>query len=190
MAGRQHSRNLPAVIPQPAPDPEQTDRWGRYTSFKPEYIEIARVMCEGGATNQELADHFGINRSTIYDWRNNIPEFAEVLKLGKALADDRMERTAYELAVGYTTTVTETIKLRDERGNERIAETTREVVIPPNADMLRWMLKNRRGEIWRDKTENVVLGEIIHLTLDQAKERVRARLENIRQHELGNNSGE
>jgi hypothetical protein len=182
-ARRKHEqmiRNLPALIPDPPPEPEYTDRWGRKTTFRREYIDQARVLCEEGMTDKELARFFGVNKTTIYDWQFAHPEFAEAIKLGKEPANDRLERTAYEVAMGYSTTLTETKILRDKDGNEFASVVEREVVIPPNADMLRWMLKNRRPEKWKDKTEQAMTGEVVHLTFDQAKERLRARLEQLK----------
>lgn len=188
MAGKRRHRelirNLPAVIPQPEPE-EERDRFGNASKFKREYIEQARVLCEDGATDKELADFFGVDRQTINNWRLMHPAFAKVCKLGKDLANDRLERTAYELAMGYTTTVKEMVKLRDNQGNEIIKFVQKEVVIPPDRDMVRWMLKNRRPDDWRDKVEQVHSGEVVHLTLEQARERLAARLQDIKSRQLG-----
>jgi hypothetical protein len=168
--------NLPMVIPQPEPEPQRGD-------YRPEFVEIARKLCEAGATNQELGDEFGVTKRTIINWQQRHPEFAEALKLGKQIADDRMERTAYELSVGYTTTVVETIKLRDERGNERTVQVEKQVEIPPNDKMLWYMLKNRMPDKYRDKTESVVHHEH-HISVDEARERLKRRLEEIKQKQL------
>lgn len=169
-----------ALIPQPPPEPEFKDRWGRPTKFKPEYVDQARVLCEEGMTDKELARFWGVNPSTVYEWQFAHPELAEAMKIGKAPADDRMERRAYEVAMGYTTTITETLKLRDAQGNEFLKEYQKEVVIPPNPDMLRWLLKNRRPDTWRDKTETEHHAVIVHLTVDQQREKLKAKLEELR----------
>ena len=54
-----------------------------------------------GATDTELARFFGISRSTFYLWRLNYPEFSDALRAGKMPADDRVERSFYERAIGY-----------------------------------------------------------------------------------------
>jgi hypothetical protein len=103
------------------------------------------------------------------------------MKLGKELANNRLERTAYEVAVGYTQTVRVNMKLRNSDGSERTVEVEQQVRVAPNPDMLRWMLKNRRPDDWRDKTEQGVTHEVLVLTPAQAKERLRAKIEQFRQ---------
>jgi transposase len=177
----EQSRAL-TVIPQPEPEPEPSDRFGRpiHGKYRPEFVDQARVLCEEGMTDKELARFFDVSRSTLYEWQFAHPEFAEAMKLGKAPANDRLERRAYEVAMGYTATVREAIKVRDG-GKEVVQLVEREVEIPPNPDMLRWLLKNRRPDIWRDKTESVSTSVEIVLTADQARERLKARLDQLKQ---------
>lgn len=175
-----------AIVPPPE---EPKDRWGRPgrpSEYRPEYIEHARIMCEEGLTDKEIADHFGVCRQTLFTWRKNHPEFAAAFKFGKALADDRMERTAFELATGYTTTIRKKVKLRDSQGNEKIVEVEEELVVPPDAKMLQWLLKNRRPDDWKDKTEQHISGKVEHehLTVEQIKERVTARLADLRSRQV------
>jgi hypothetical protein len=40
--------------------------------------------------------------ATLYRWKLEYPEFSRVFKLGKAAADDRVERSLYSRAVGYS----------------------------------------------------------------------------------------
>jgi transposase-like protein len=182
-------KNLPAVIAQPEPEAEPTDRFGRRSQFKREYIDIVRVLCEDGATDKEIAAELGVSQSVLYKWRNLFPELAAAMKLGKDIANDRMERTAYNVAVGYTKTVTVNIKVRNSDGSEKVVEVQQEVSVPPDPKMLQWMLKNRRPDSWKDRTEVGGEVEVVHLTADQAKERLKAKIEEIRLRALGNNSG-
>lgn len=178
-------RNKSLVVVPPPEEPK--DRWGRPTKFRPEYVAIVRILCEEGFTDREIAEELEINRATLYEWKRRHPELAAVLKIGKQLADDRVDRTAYELAVGYTTTVTETLKLRDQYGNEKLVTHTREVTIPPDKDMVKWWQKNRDPENWKDKTEQHVSGKVEHelLTVEQMRERVQHKLEDLRRRQRG-----
>lgn len=180
-ARREASRAL-VVIPQPEPQGEPKDRFGNphHAKWRPEFVDQARVLCEEGMTDKELARFFGVSKQTLYEWQFAHPELAAAMKLGKAPADDRLERRAYEVAMGYTTTITETVKLRDAKGNEVLQTIEKEVTIPPHPDMLRWMLKNRRPDTWRDKTEQVHSGAVVHLTRDQALEQLRNRIEQLK----------
>lgn len=119
---------------------------GRPTKYLPIYAEQARKLAEFGATDLEVADFFDITSSTLYLWKNVHPEFSEALKVGKEEADDRVERSLYNKAVGYSY---ESEKIFQFQG-EVIRAKTREHVPPSEAAMIFW-LKNRRPDTWRDK---------------------------------------
>jgi hypothetical protein len=121
---------------------------GRPTRYKPEFAEEAQRLCDAGATDIELADAFEVDVSTIYRWRNSHPEFCEAVKAGKDAADDRVERSLYQRAVGYTF---ESEKVFQYQG-EIVRAPLREHVPPDPGAGMNW-LKNRRGEKWRDKHE-------------------------------------
>ncbi len=74
---------------------------GRPTKYRPGYCKVAREMCERGATNADLAAHFGVALSTIWLWQTTHTEFFESCKLGKAVADERVKQSFYMRAVGY-----------------------------------------------------------------------------------------
>lgn len=96
---------------------------GRPSLYKPEFAEQAATLCKFGATDEEIADAFEVNVATIYRWRGKYQEFCEALKIGKDEADARVERSLYQKAINGDTTA-----------------------------MIFW-LKNRRSDVWRDKTE-------------------------------------
>jgi hypothetical protein len=169
------------VIQQPEAEQPRTGRFGRTCSkFRPEFIDQARVLCQDGMTDAELGRFFGVSRSTIDEWRFIYPEFGAAMKMGKEEANDRLERRSYEVAMGFTSTVTETVKLKNADGSEHIVTATREVTIPPNPDMLRWMLKNRRPDVWRDKTEVEAKSTVVHLTVEEARAALAAKLEHLK----------
>jgi hypothetical protein len=73
------------------------------SSYRPEFAELAKKMCELGATNAELAGIFGVSISTIDLWSVLHREFADALKIGNnEAADNRVLRALYQRAVGYT----------------------------------------------------------------------------------------
>ena len=78
------------------------DRPGRPSLYKPEFAEQAFELCLAGATNQDLADTFEVGHSTIDNWLQKHPEFAQSVKRGRALADGRVARGLYSRAIGYT----------------------------------------------------------------------------------------
>lgn len=117
---------------------------GRPSSYDKKYVQIAKKMCELGATDADIIEAIGVARSTFYKWRNEHPEFSDALKVGKSPADERVEMSLYKKAVGYTQ---ENVKIFQFQGQEVIVPYT-EVVAPDTTAAIFW-LKNRRPEQWR-----------------------------------------
>lgn len=130
---------------------------GRPSSFKPEFADHARKLCELAATDEEIAAFFDVSARTIYRWQVNHPEFCHALKVGKAAADDRVERSLFHRAVGYTF---EGEKVFQHKGEIVRATVTEHV--PPDTTAIIFWLKNRRREDWRDVQDHKHSG---HLTL-------------------------
>jgi transcriptional regulator with XRE-family HTH domain len=116
---------------------------GRKSSYRPEYAEQARRLCEIGLTEEQLARFFGIAERTINRWKNEHEEFLSAVQAGKALADNAVERAVLHGITGYYVEVRET--------NAKGQIHTMEKWIPgsPGAG-LRW-LSLRRPEQWREK---------------------------------------
>lgn len=123
---------------------------GRPSKFKPEFVEHARKLCEMGATDSDLAEFFAVSIKTIDNWRGKHPEFLQALKIGKGVADDRVERSLYHRAVGYQREATKVfLRANDE---EPVYAPYLEDVQPDTAAAIFW-LKNRRPADWRDRHE-------------------------------------
>ena len=119
-------------------------------SYDPVVAHQAKKLCQLGATDIELADFFGVNADTIYRWKIEFSEFSEAIKLGKEPADDRVERSLYQRAVGYTF---ESVKIfMPAKANEPVYAPYREHVPPDTAAASLW-LRNRRKDEWRDKQQ-------------------------------------
>jgi hypothetical protein len=74
---------------------------GHPSSFKPEYVEQAKKLCQLGATDLDLADFFHVAEKTIRNWQAAHPDFLEAVRLGKGKADERAVKRLYQRAVGY-----------------------------------------------------------------------------------------
>lgn len=123
-------------------------KMGRPTEFKPEYCEQAAKLCALGATDYELANFFGVNTLTIYRWKNTREDFCKAVQVGKELADERVERALFSRAVGYTYESEKVFQFQGEVVRAPIVEH-----VPPDPGAAFNWLKNRRPEVWRDKTE-------------------------------------
>lgn len=127
---------------------------GRPSAYKAEYAEQAKKLCELGATDADIAAFFNVSDRTIYRWQIEFPEFCQSLKAGKSQADDRVERSLYHKAVGYTF---DSEKVFQFQGQIVRAET-KEHVSPDTTACIFW-LKNRRREEWRDKLDHEHTGK-------------------------------
>lgn len=145
---------------------------GRPTDYKPAFAEQAAKLCEFGATDQDLADCFGVNVRTIYRWKADYPDFCQSIKAGKVGADDRVERSLYHKAVGYEF---DAVKIMQDKG-EAVVVPYREHVPPDTTAAIFW-LKNRKPAEWRDKVDHELSGKDggpIEITTD--RERAKALL--------------
>jgi Helix-turn-helix domain of resolvase len=105
---------------------------GRPSLYKPEYAELVASLSESGLTDQELAAELGVGVTTFYRWQKEYPEFRKSINVAKDIADDRVERSLYQKALGF-----------------REGES----YYPPDATSMIFWLKNRRREQWRDKID-------------------------------------
>lgn len=119
---------------------------GRPTDYKPEYAKQAEMLCRLGATDAELADFFDVSTVTIWRWQSRHEEFCNALRTGKEPADERVKRSLYQRAVGYSY---DSEKVFQFQGEIIRAKTVEHVPPDPNAAFT-W-LKNRDKDNWRDK---------------------------------------
>jgi hypothetical protein len=96
----------------------------------------------------ELADFFGCGIPTMYRWRAEHPEFQNAIKVGKAELDERVERSLYQRAVGYSHP---DVHVSNYQGEVTLTPIVKHY--PPDVAAAFIWLKNRRPEKWRDKQE-------------------------------------
>jgi hypothetical protein len=125
-------------------------RTGRPSSYKPEFVHQAEALCKLGATDVELSDFFDVSINTIGNWKTQHADFLGALKAGKDIADDRVERSLYQRAIGYTY---DAVKIfMPASHNEPVYAPYREHAAPDTTACIFW-LKNRRKVDWRDRQE-------------------------------------
>ncbi len=124
------------------------------TAFKPEFVEQARKLAALGHTDYEMAEFFEVTERTLRRWKGMHPDFADALKVGKNVADDRVEMSLYRKATGYSYA---SEKLFCDKGIVVRAETIEHV--PPSDTACIFWLKNRRKEEWRDKVDHEHTGK-------------------------------
>lgn len=123
---------------------------GRPTKYKEEYNEQVYKLCLLGAIDDELADFFDVDVSTINNWKIDYPEFFESIKRGKSLADANVASKLYHRATGYEHP---DVDIKMYEGD--IIETPLIKHYPPDTTAAIFWLKNRNPAKWRDKQEVV-----------------------------------
>ena len=123
------------------------------TTYDPEvHPRQAMLLCENGAVDREIAEFFDIAPGTFYRWRNQYPEFALALVAGKEVADERVVRSLYNRAVGYSYDSEKlvTVSLGDGNGSQVERHAIVEHVPPDVKAATRW-LESRRPKEWGRK---------------------------------------
>lgn len=122
---------------------------GRPSKYKAEYAEQAKRLCKNKAfTDFELAEFFGVALSTLHLWKLKHPEFSDSLKLGKAPTNQRVEKSLFDRAMGYSQAETD---IRVVNGKIVKTEVIRHY--PPDPTCLIFFLKNRMPEEYRDRRD-------------------------------------
>jgi hypothetical protein len=133
------------------------NKGGRPTVYKPEYNDQAYKLCLLGATDEELADFFGVDERTINDWKLKHEGFFQSLRAGKTEADANVADKLYKVATGYEH---EEDVIMQYQGQPVIVPTTKHYAPDTKAASL-W-LRNRRPDKWTETTRTEVTGTITH----------------------------
>lgn len=122
---------------------------GQPTKYEEKTARQAGKLCSRyGYTDKQLADFFEVAEQTINNWKKKFPEFFESLKDSKAIADDRVEKSLYERALGYSCP---DHKVFNNGGEPLVVPITKNY--PPDTTAAIFWLKNRRPARWRDNPE-------------------------------------
>ena len=128
---------------------------GRPSKYKPEFAAQAEKLCQLGATDEEIGDFFEVDVRTIYRWKADHDEFCQALKAGKEKADERVERSLYQRAIGYRH---DAVKIfMPANAFQPVYAPYVEHHAPDTTACIFW-LKNRRSADWRDKITQEVSG--------------------------------
>lgn len=129
---------------------------GRPTVYDDGYAKQVKKLCELGATDQEIADFFDVDVRTIYRWKHDHDEFCQAMAMGKSVADERVERSLYQRAIGYEQ---DDVKIfMPANAPAPVYAPYRAKVAPDVAAAIFW-LKNRRRDEWRDKLDHEHTGK-------------------------------
>lgn len=138
----------PKTSAKAAPKKAAAASVGRPTKFDPDYVRQVEMLAKKGCTDPEMAAFFQVALSTFCLWKLKHPEFSVASKLGKAEADERVERALFERATGYQHP---DVHVSNFQGEVTITPLMKHY--PPDSTAMIFWLKNRRPDLWRDKPE-------------------------------------
>lgn len=122
---------------------------GRISKYEERIARQAGMLCaKHGYTDKQLADFFQVTEQTINNWKKKFPIFFESLKAGKKIADDLVELSLLDRAMGVTLPKT---KVFCQDGQLIVHEYEEE--LPPDVGACKVWLYNRRPGEWSDKQE-------------------------------------
>lgn len=126
--------------------------------YKPEFVELSRNYCQLGAIDDDLAVFFNVSKRMIISWRKKYPDFNEACTEGKEIADNKVKRSLFERATGYS------------HPEEKIFCTNGMVTkvdsikhYPPDTTAAIFWLKNRDPENWKDVHKIDHSGQVTHV---------------------------
>lgn len=131
---------------------------GKYDEWlTPDGLLRLEAWARDGLTDEQVAERCGINRKTLYEWKNRYPPISNALKRGKEVVDIEVENALLKRAKGYTYDEVTREKMltgssRDGTPIFSMCETKRVTKeVQPDVTAQIFWLKNRRPDKWRDK---------------------------------------
>lgn len=121
----------------------------RPTKFCADYVEQAHKLALLGATDEEMADFWGVTVKTLHNWRRDHPKFLQATTRGKLLADAEMAKSLWHRGMGYSH---EAVKIFN--GQDGVVQVPYTEHYPPDTQAASLWLRNRQPAKWRDRVEN------------------------------------
>ena len=131
--------------------------------YNPDYHgDWAWSLALKGATDQELAEAFGVSKRTILRWKNEHPSFAEAYQRGKDVADAKVKKALYQRAIGYEVIEKESTVDVDPKTGEskpvRVKTITKQIA-PDTMAIMYWLNNRSKGE-FAQRQEVTLGGEV------------------------------
>jgi transposase-like protein len=120
------------------------NKGGQPTKFDPETATKVIEKYTQGATDKEVADFIGVHENTLRNWKKASKQFLWSTQEAKEFADGLVEIAAFKRAVGFE---------YEESSQTDDKITTHKKFAPPDSQMLRYWLNNRKPKNWKERVE-------------------------------------
>lgn len=136
---------------------------GKYEQWlEPEGLLKIEAWARDGLTDEQIASNMCIGNRTLYEWKQKYPQISQSLKKGKEVVDIQVENALLKRALGYKYTETTKQLVENPKTGKTELKVTKEVQkeMPPDVTAIIYWLKNRKPEIWKDKQNIEISGEL------------------------------
>lgn len=116
-----------------------------------------KLLAEKGCTDKFMADFFGVTLSVWQQWKSKHYVFKVALKTWKDVADEKVEKSLYEKACGYSHPEE---KIFVDKGDVIKVQTVRKYA--PDTGACSLWLTNRKPEEWCNTIKHDVKGKVDH----------------------------
>lgn len=123
---------------------------GPKVEFSKAKLEQVELLAKLGATNNQLAEFFDKNSSTIDSWIKNNKEFRKARKKGGMVADLKVIQCMFKRATGYDYTEEQVLIINGKIKKVKVKKHA----IPSEKSILAW-LTNRQRLLWTNSYANL-----------------------------------
>lgn len=134
------------------------NKTGKPAHCRTELIRLLDEYTGGPGTVQELCRYLGITAYTFYEVQRTTPEFQQAVMRVRDRADDKVEASLYDRAIGYSYTEISRKTGVGKEGQRIDEETVHDKELAPDVGAQMNWLKNRRPDKWREKVDVEVSG--------------------------------
>lgn len=119
-------------------------------------LEKAKKALKKGLNDSELALAIGVRKSTISEWKQKHPEFANLCTLIRDRSVENVVNALYQRSMGMDTQETHTVIKKDKTG-KKIQEVKKvKKHLAPDVQAISLYLRNKDPENWRDRREDLI----------------------------------
>jgi hypothetical protein len=120
---------------------------GQPSKFNEALAESIYALAASGDTDAEIANKVGISQRTLLNWKGKHPDFLRAMRESKTVADDLVEATLFQLAIGGHR-MPKLKAVYDHDSKEFKVHTYLEI-LAPNYNACELWLRNRKPAEWR-----------------------------------------
>lgn len=153
---------------------EIKDKGGRPSKFDSlSELDLKNIerLAKRGFTDKEMSEFVDVTEQTFNNWKKDHPEFFESLKDWKLEADNKVERSLYERATGYSHPEDKIFRAAGEK--EALVVKTEKHYAPDTTACIYW-LNNRKPNEYKNRFE--YKGDVNQTNTDLTEDALDARI--------------